>query len=221
MFQLVKNYGTNPRIKAILDKINVHYVPLVNPDGYIFSHSSNRMWRKNRRTNTGGSFGVDLNRNWKSGFGGAGSSGQPSSDTYRGTAAYSEPETKTVADYLNANKNIKVAIDFHSYSQLILRPWGKMNGASPDETKLRDLGEKMRSAIQSVHRLNYENIRSSQLYVASGCVGDDFYESFRLNGYTIECRPGRGGSFSPPASQILPNAEENYAASLAIMESIN
>jgi carboxypeptidase T len=84
------------------------------------------MWRKNRKLNQGGSYGVDLNRNWKSGFGGSGSSGSPSSETYRGTAAYSEPETKTIADYLGSQSNtLKAAIDFHSYSQLNLRPWGK------------------------------------------------------------------------------------------------
>jgi len=222
IFQLVKTFATNERVKKLLTKLNVHYVPLVNPDGYIFSHQSNRMWRKNRRPNSGGTMGVDLNRNWKSGFGGPGSSGQPSSDTYRGTAAYSEPETKTVTDYLARNKNIKAAIDFHSYSQLILRPWGKTNSLSPVETKLRELGGKMAEAIASTHRVRYENIRSSQLYVASGCVGDDFYESFQLDGYTIECRPGRsgGGGFAPPASQIILNAQENYQAVLTIMDSV-
>jgi carboxypeptidase T len=80
----------------------------------------------------------------------------------------------------------------------------------------------MVDAIASVHRVRYENIKSSQLYVASGIVGDDFYESFKLDGYTIECRPGRfgGGGFAPPPAQILPTAQENYKAVLVIMEHV-
>jgi len=203
--------------------MNIHYVPIVNPDGYVFAHTSNRMWRKNRKQNQGGSFGVDLNRNWKSGFGGPGSSNQPSSETYRGVAAYSEPESKAVADYLQSQKStLKAAIDFHSYSQLMLRPWGKSSQNSPDEDKLRGLGQKMVDAIASVHRVRYENIKSSQLYLASGIVGDDFYETHKLDGYTIECRPGRfgGGGFAPPPSQIILNAQENYQAVLAIMQHV-
>jgi len=203
--------------------MNVHYVPIVNPDGYVFAWTNNRMWRKNRKLNSDRTYGVDLNRNWKSGFGGSGSSGVPGSETYRGTAAYSEPESKCVADYLAANmNNLKAAIDFHSYSQLMLRPWGKSSQNSPDETKLRQLGQKMTDAIQAVNNVRYENIKSSQLYVASGIVGDDFYETFKLDGYTIELRPGRfgGGGFAPPASQIIPTANENYQAVLTIMEHV-
>jgi len=76
--------------------------------------------------------------------------------------------------------------------------------------------------IRNVNRIGYENIKSSQLYLASGIVGDDFYETFKLDGYTIELRPGRfgGGGFAPPANQILPTATENYQAVLAIMEHV-
>ncbi len=78
----------------------------------------------------------------------------------------------------------------------------------------------MTDAIASVHRIRYENIKSSQLYLASGIVGDDFYETHKLDGYTIELRPGRfgGGGFAPPASQILPTSQENFQAVLAIMD---
>jgi hypothetical protein len=221
--RIVSTFETDERVKRLLTKMHIHYVPIVNPDGYMFAWSGNRMWRKNRRQNSDRSFGVDLNRNWKSGFGGSGSSGQPSSETYRGTAAYSEPETKCIADYLLANMNtLKAAIDFHSYSQLMLRPWGKQSSNSPDEEKLRNLGQKMCDAIQAVNRVRYENIKSSQLYVASGIVGDDFYETFKLDGYTIELRPGRfgGGGFAPPPSQIMPTCSENYQAVLTIMEHV-
>jgi len=81
----------------------------------------------------------------------------------------------------------------------------------------------MVDAITSVNGVRYENIKSSGLYVASGIVGDDFYETYKLDGYTIELRPGRfgGGGFAPPPAQIMPTASENYQAVLAIMQHVH
>lgn len=218
--QFITKYQSDPQVKQILDKINIYYLPLVNIDGYAFTWSGNRMWRKNRRRNSNGSFGVDLNRNWRSGFGGPGSSNSPSSETYRGPSALSEPETKSISEFLTKHPQIKAGYDFHSYSQLMLRPWGKTNQPSPDETKLAALGGKMCDAIRSVHRINYQNIRSSGLYPASGIMCDEFYEYHKQMGYTVELRPTQfgGGGFNPNPSQILPTAEENWKALLVLAE---
>src|SRR5690606_2987818 len=91
--QLALGDGVDGQITALLDSVEVHLIPVVNPDGYEFSHDLSRYWRKNRRNNGDGTFGVDLNRNWAYQFGGASSSGSGSSEEYRGTAAFSEPET--------------------------------------------------------------------------------------------------------------------------------
>ncbi|MFM7808234.1 MAG: M14 family metallopeptidase, partial [Planctomycetota bacterium] len=81
--QLVEKYATDARIANVVDSSEVYIFPVLNPDGYDYSWTTTRLWRKNRRLNSGGSYGVDLNRNWATGFGGAGSSGTQSSDTYR------------------------------------------------------------------------------------------------------------------------------------------
>jgi len=217
--RFIRDYTTNPQVKTLLDAINVYYLPIVNPDGYVFTQS-NRMWRKNRRPNQGGSFGVDLNRNWRSGFGGPGSSNVPSSETYRGPSALSEPESRALSSYLTANANIKAGIDFHSYSQLNLRPWGKQNGGSPDEARLLAIGARMVDAIRSVNGVSYQNIRAHQLYLASGILCDEFYEHHKQMGYTIELRPANagGGGFALPPAQILPTAQENWRAVLVLAE---
>ena len=139
------------------------------------------MWRKNRRHNSGSSYGVDLNRNWKSGFGGQGSSGSPSSETYRGPSALSEPETAAISKFLYGKPQIKAGLDFHAYSQLNLRPWGKVTAPSPDEAKLAKIGQDMVDEIKKVHGLAYRNIRSAQLYPASGILCDEFYEVKKKN----------------------------------------
>jgi carboxypeptidase A5 len=217
--KLLSTYNSDPRVKAILDAINVFYVPIVNIDGFLYTQQ-NRMWRKNRRLISGSTYGVDLNRNWKSGFGGAGSSNVPSSETYRGTAALSEPESRAMSNFMNKHPQIKAGIDFHSYSQLNLRPWGKSYSASPDEAKLRGLGLKMVDAIKAVHGVSYQNIPASGLYIASGILCDEFYENHKAMGYTIELRPTQfgGGGFAPPPSQILPTVQENWAATLALAD---
>jgi carboxypeptidase A5 len=220
VMKLLTGYENDPQVKAILDKINVFYLPFVNPDGYVHTWAGSRMWRKNRRVENGRVVGVDLNRNWRSGFGGPGSSGSPGSETYRGPRALSEPESAAVSRFLTKHTEIKAGVDFHAYSQLNLRPWGKQNGPSPDEAKLQALGKKMTDAIASVHRMQYQNIRSAGLYLASGILCDEFYENHKQMGYTIELRPTQfgGGGFSLPPQFILPTIEENYKAILAIAD---
>ncbi|MBL8747331.1 MAG: hypothetical protein JNK58_13380, partial [Phycisphaerae bacterium] len=123
--RLARLYGTDPVVTSLLDNVDFRIIPVVNPDGYVYTFptaqggGNSRLWRKNRRLNSGGSFGVDLNRNWSVGWGlNGGSSSSQSSDVYRGTAAFSEPETVVVRDYALSLPNLKSHIDLHTYSQL-------------------------------------------------------------------------------------------------------
>jgi len=199
----------------ILTKSQFVIVPLVNPDGYEYAWTNDRLWRKNRRNNGANSFGVDLNRNWDIQWGGGGSSGDRNSDTYRGTAPFSEPESKVVSDYLKSNnlqKNIIAAIDFHSYSQLILRPYGYTNTNCPDEVRLKSLGATMATEIQKKYGLAYSNIKSIELYVTTGTAGDWFYAIGIVPSYTFELRDTGTYGFRLPTNQIIPTGEENWAA---------
>jgi len=215
--QLLVNYATDPSVKAILDRAAFYVAPIVNPDGYVFTWAStaNRLWRKNRRANTGGSFGVDLNRNWDDGnWGGGGSSGTPTSDTYRGTAPFSEPESKAVSGWVNAQTfKFNGAIDFHSYSQLILRPAGWTNTPTVNETVLAQVGTGIRSAILGVNNIPYTSQRSFQLYQTTGTSTDYwYYKSSIVFSYCIELRDTGNYGFQLPPAQILPTGRENFAA---------
>lgn len=129
MWYLLENYSTNPEIKGIIDNTEMYFVPCVNPDGYIYNQTINPsgggMWRKNRRNNGDGTFGVDLNRNYGGhwGYDNLGSSPTTSSDTYRGTSAFSEPETQAMRDFCNS-RSFKSALNNHTYSNLLIYPWG-------------------------------------------------------------------------------------------------
>ncbi len=129
MWYMLENYATNPDVKFLVDNTEMFFVPCVNPDGYIYNYTTNPtgggMWRKNRRNNGGGTMGVDLNRNYgyNWGYDNTGSSPTPSSDTYRGTAAFSEPETQAMRNFCNT-RQFKTALNAHTYSNLLIYPWG-------------------------------------------------------------------------------------------------
>src|SRR5207245_551281 len=119
---------------AALATHDVWVIPVENPDGYQYSFSTERYWRKNRRPNDNGSYGVDPNRNYPAfwGIDELGSSGSQYAETYRGTAPASEPETQAIMAFHAAHPPV-VAVSYHSYSGLVLYPWGFRSGQlAPD-----------------------------------------------------------------------------------------
>jgi len=218
--QLLEQYGTNSLVTKLVNTVEFDIVPMMNPDGYTFSWSTNRLWRKNRRNNGGGVYGVDLNRNWDDHWGGSGSSGSPSSDTYRGTAPFSEPESRFLSNYISSLENIIGAIDFHSYSQLILRPYGWTTANCPDETALKIIGEGVRYTISEVYGVDYENLKSIELYITTGTASDWFYQEGIWAAYTIELRDTGKYGFLLPTNQIIPNGNEIWNSMLYFWETV-
>lgn len=219
----------------ILRNSRIYLVPFVNPDGYAWTWSNTRLWRKNRRTtapNSAAAAGVDLNRNYDDFWGQGGSSTVPSSDTYMGPSPASEPETRATVAYfrqIQSRGPIVGALDMHAYSQLILRPFGRSTALSPDEARLNALGATMQRAIQANGGRNYQNIRSIQLYITTGSAGDWLYGAqatagnggFRIGAYTYELRPtGATPGFQLPANEIYPNGNEVYHALLEFFQSL-
>lgn len=140
MWYLLENYNSSADVKNIVDNAELYFVPCVNPDGYVYNQTTNPngggMWRKNRSLNANGSRGVDLNRNYgyQWGYDNIGSSGQGSSDTYRGSSAFSEPETQCIRLLCQRTK-FTAALNNHSYSNVLIYPWGyRPNFTTPDQT---------------------------------------------------------------------------------------
>ena len=149
MYYLLENYNSDPSVQFLVNNRAMYFIPVVNPDGYEYNRSTNPngggMWRKNRRNN-GRAFGVDLNRNygpnnyWNAPNGG--SSTSPSSDTYRGTAPFSEPETQIIKNFL-ASRKIKNALNYHTYSNLLIYPYGALSFETPDSLAFREFANDM------------------------------------------------------------------------------
>jgi carboxypeptidase T len=173
-------------------------VPDVNPDGgeYDIATGSYRSWRKNRQPNTGSSnVGTDLNRNWDYNWGCCGSSsGSTSSATYRGPGPASAPEVRVVADFVRSRvaggtQQIRTHIDFHTYSQLILWPYGyTTSDLGPGLTQAeRDTHAQIGQQMAQTH--GYTPEQSSDLYITDGTIGDWMWGVQRVYSYTFEMYP--------------------------------
>ncbi|GMV35706.1 MAG: hypothetical protein AMXMBFR61_02140 [Fimbriimonadales bacterium] len=212
---LLTNYGVDKRATDILNHMDVYCMPVMNPDGYRYTWTNNRMWRKNRRNNGDGTYGVDLNRNWGYMWGGDGSSGNTSSETYRGPSPFSEPETRAVRDFLLANPRVKGHLDYHSYSQLILFPWGYTSAQCPDYAAFLSATGRMATLINQVHGMVYDyGSVGGSLYLASGCSLDWSYAVAGTRAITIELRDTGEYGFVLPKEQIIPTCEENLPAAI-------
>ena len=217
---LLEGYATDARVRNVMDNVEFLVVPVLNPDGYEYSRNVNRNWRKNRRNNGNGSFGVDLNRNFGFEWGGPGSSGNTNSGVYRGPSPFSEPEAQALRDLFLDNQHIVSHIDYHSFGEIIAGPWGYTFTNPPRVDILDGVAEIMSDSIFAVngHRYLFGD-DTNVLGLAAGITNDWAFGDQGVYSYTIELRPT---SFNPgfelPANQIVPTAEENFPAILDLAE---
>lgn len=219
---LVEQYRAgNERVVTLINNRDIHLIPIVNPDGaeYDINDGSYKMWRKNRTRNADGTYGVDLNRNYGYQWGTGGSSASPSSDTYKGTAPFSEIESTAVKNYVEANENINILLSFHSFSKLILYPWGHKYAAIETANDKR-VHEVMAQKMATWN--GYQPQQSSELYIASGDTTDWSYGVHKIISFTFELDPANngfgGGGFYPGAGVIQPVFQKNIEPALYLIE---
>ena len=210
--RLIRTYDTDPYVRDLVDHVEFFIVPVANPDGYQYSWDVERFWRKNRRPNAGGSFGVDNNRNWGYQWGGAGASSLPTSETYRGTAPFSEPENQVLRDFALSKPNLRSANDIHSAAQQILWPWAYTSSLPPAQPTFLHIGTIMRQRILAVHGLSFVvGPVYTTIYPASGDAGDWLYGERGIYQLSYELR---GPGFAPPPSAIMLAGEETFPATM-------
>ena len=207
MWYLLENYATDEGIQRIVDNTELYFVPVINPDGYAYNQSTNPngggMWRKNRRNNGDGTYGVDPNRNYGYmwGLNNSGSSPDPGDETYRGPAPFSEPEIKNVRDFCVAHE-FQIALNYHSYSNLLLTPWGYTTDLPPDN----DLFMAYAAIMTAENNYTY-GPGSSTIYPTNGGSDDWMYGEQDTKNAIWSATPEVGGSsdgFWPSPSRIIP-----------------
>jgi len=221
--ELLTNAGT---YEPILDELDFYFVPMFNVDGYEYSHTSDRMWRKTRSVNSGSTCrGCDPNRNFAFQWGGESTSANPCSDLFKGPSAFSEPETRAVRDEIRRIQNeatIWAYITLHSYAQQWLLSWGYTQGVyPPDYPELLAWGREAIAALRAVHGTVFETGQGADLLYGVGGASDDYAKSEGIKfSTTAELRDtGRYGFLLPPA-QIIPTGQETLAAVLKTAETV-
>jgi carboxypeptidase T len=218
---LVNNYATNENVKRLLDTREIFIAPVINPDGFFYDYTngiSGKNWRKNRHPNSGGSYGVDLNRNYGFGWGGGGASEDPNNDTYRGPSPFSEIEIQNIRDFVKAKRHrMNSVLDFHSFSELILYPWGYQYD---DISNPQDIQIHTKMAKQMATWNNYKPEQSSDLYIASGVSLDYFYGELGMTSFTFELSPNSmfGGGFYLSPNKIESVFNSNLKPMLYMLE---
>lgn len=194
--------------------VDWYILPVLNPDGYEYSHRVDRLWRKNRHVN-GKCAGTDLNRNFGYKWGGLGSSREPCQETFAGSHPFSEPESAAVSSFIqNQAGSLKVYLSFHSYGQYILHPWGYIRAVPRDHADLSRVGRNIATAMYQAGGARYTvGGAAAILYPAAGASDDWAKGAARIKyTYTIELRDRGSFGFILPVQYILPTAREALAA---------
>ena len=217
---LLAGYASDPFATYLLDQRVIYIVPVVNPDGYERNRATNPggggNWRKNLRDNDGSGTvnsqdGVDLNRNfgYQWGYDNIGSSGTRSDATYRGPSAFSEPETQAQRDIV-VLLGPRTGLSFHTYSDLLLNPWGYTPAGVPDSAAFYEWNDEM-----SLGNGYMTGSGPRILYAVNGefndwCYGD---EALKPRAFTWTPEVGNDADgFWPAPSRIVPLARQNLRA---------
>jgi hypothetical protein len=196
-----------------VDNYELYFCPVVNPDGYEYNReiapNGGGMWRKTRRNNGDGTYGVDPNRNYTYfwGYDNNGSSPSTNDETYRGPSPGSEPEIMAMMSFIGQH-DFAVIINYHSYGELFLHPWGFWTGQAEDVAFYDTLAEEAQNQGYTV------GTPWETLYMVNGessdwDYGDDRYRN-KAFGTVIEVGSGFDG-FWPDPSRIEPLVNENIA----------
>ncbi|CAF2831627.1 unnamed protein product [Rotaria sp. Silwood2] len=221
---LLSNYSKDPIITHFVDQFDYYILPVFNIDGYAYTWTNDRLWRKTRsKTSDPACFGADPNRNWDYHWCEGGATHDPCDDIYCGSKPFSEIETAQVAKFLSSyNGTFVHYINFHSYSQLWMSPWGYTT-KRPIQFKLQDDGSaRAVKALGAVFGTEYVhgNIGST-IYIASGNTVDWTYGKANITfSYAVELRDTGEYGFLLPEDQIVPTGKETLAGELALLKYI-
>jgi len=211
--------------QSLLKAFKITIVPILNPDGYEYTHTGRRMWRKTRSRNAGSRcIGVDPNRNFDVHWGQTGSSTNPCSDIYAGPRAFSEKETQAVKKYLMARRRtMEMYISFHSYSQMLFVPYAYSKYEKPaDYSELERVAKKGAQALLQAGGVSFQVGTASQLLYEAAGGSDDWAkkEAGIKYSYTFELRDKGRYGFTLPAQYIEQSGKETTAAVVAMIQAI-
>ncbi|NXE18740.1 CBPB1 Carboxypeptidase, partial [Ardeotis kori] len=213
--EAVESYGKDTVMTTLLNSLDFYVLPVINIDGYVYTWTNDRMWRKTRSKNAGSyCLGTDPNRNFDAGWCTLGASKSPCSSTYCGSAPESEKETKALADFIRKHlSTIKAYFTIHSYSQLLLFPYSYSYKLPANYEELNSIAHAASEQLASLYNTKYTyGPGATTIYPAAGGSDDWAYDQGIKYSFTFELRDTGRYGFILPESQIKPTCEETLLA---------
>lgn len=213
---IVENKDFDPKLSHTLDRTTLYIVPCLNPDGFEYSRNHFSFWRKNRRVNGDGTIGVDLNRNFSVGFK---KNNNTTSNVYCGPEPFSEPETRSIKEFVDEHDNITMALDYHSQGNVFFPAHKFKHEKEIDGTDLNTLCANMSSQIFKVTGRKYGIHRGKPPASLISGSGREYYYSKGIIAVVVEV----GTRNIPDYMQNMTESvhENIMALSYAITEIIN
>jgi len=224
MWYLLENYQTDPHVAELLEGKRLYFVPMINPDGYVYNETTDPfgggLWRKNRSLNADGTRGVDLNRNYayEWGFDDNGSSPFPDDETYRGTAPFSEPESQAIKFMVEQIAKPSVVLNYHGFGNLLLYPWGYGVDLNPEFATFTSLADAFTECNNFNPGFPFETVG----YFANGGA-DDWIFGRNFNNPAFSFTPEVGSAndgFWPQINRIIPLAEDCLSMNLSTLANV-
>jgi murein tripeptide amidase MpaA len=231
--QLMTGYGVDEQVTGFRDDYDFWIFPFVNPDGFVHTQTTDRLWRKNRQpppaSTNSTCFGRDVNRNWPYMWDANpnGASTDPCSQTYKGAAPADTPEMQGMhafVDELRDGPGIKLFIDWHSFSQYLLAPVGWNCTHYIDELgQHMTMGREVSNAIREVDGVQFVFGPScAVLYPSTGYSVDYAYSVGKAQwAYLIELRDTGDFGFVLPPEQIRVSGEEQWEGIKTMLSLLN
>ncbi|XP_026742943.1 carboxypeptidase O-like [Trichoplusia ni] len=219
--QLVDHNNTkNTKLLELGRKYDWYIIPILNPDGFVYSQKTDRLWRKNRRTIENG-FGVDLNRNFDYNFGKYGTSEDVKDDYYCGPHPFSEPETRALSEFISQNKhNLRFYFSFHAYGQKVIIPFADRIKHIENYAEMENYGKQ---AILKMYKMNRVKYSVGTTYDTLGLriSGNSASWVKKAHGvryvFTFLLRDNGSYGYALPPSQIQPTCEETIGGLTELM----
>ncbi|XP_069047653.1 carboxypeptidase A6 [Lepisosteus oculatus] len=221
--EALQSYHYDPVMRRLMNNLYFYVMPVFNVDGYHFSWTKDRLWRKTRSRNAKyHCHGVDANRNWKVKWCDEGASSHPCDDTYCGPFPESEPEVKAAANFLRKQRRrVKAYISIHAYAQMLLYPYSYKYATIPNFNCVESAAHNAVAALYSAYGVRYRyGPASTTLYVSSGSSMDWAYKNGIPYAFAFELRDTGHFGFLLPEFLINPTCTETTRAVKAISSSL-
>lgn len=212
--------NSEPNIRSLVERFDWYIFPHFNPDGYVYTHTTDRLWRKTRSKGLVCD-GADPNRNWGFRWMEIGASKEECSSNFGGKTEFSEVEAKSLSEYLLTLKGkIHTYISFHAHGQLLMYPYAAIKENAPNHEHLQRIGEAAVRALSKRYGTQYTLGSTYEvIYPAAGSSPDWVYSTLNVPVvFTYELRPLKSSNgFILPSSQILPSGLETFDSLLSLI----